>query len=145
MSHTIELIERFKATKGIESDYAAAKALGLNPNRISNYRCGVSHADDRMAVVLADELGLDRLETIARINADRAKDSASRAFWKRVAKQVASAAALVLLVGAAGAPSPAAASEGAKSHAPSLYIMSILLRLLRMARSRPLGLTPLPV
>lgn len=108
MSHTIELIEKFKAAKGLDSDYAAAKALGLNPNRISNYRCGVSHADDKMAVVLADALGLDRLETIARINGDRAKDSESRAFWRKVAKQVSSAAALVVLVGGL-MPSPASA------------------------------------
>ena len=95
MSYTTELIDRFKAAKGVESDYAAAKALGIRPNRISNYRCDVSHADDKTAVILADALGLDRLETIARINMDRATDRDDKAFWKSIAR------AAVLVVGLA--------------------------------------------
>lgn len=85
MSHTNELIDKFKAANGISSDYAAAKELKLGANALSNYRNGVSHADDKTAVVLADALGLDRLKTIARINADRAKKPEDRAFWKRIA------------------------------------------------------------
>lgn len=96
MSHTTDLLDRYKAQHGIESDYALAKALDVNPNRLSNYRCGLSHADDRMAVLLADGLGLDRFQTIAKVNGDRAKDAKTRAFWKRLAS-AASVAAVALL------------------------------------------------
>ena len=95
MSHTTDLIDKYKAKMGLETDYAAAKKLRIHPNRFSNYRCGVSHADDKMAIMLADALELDRLKTIALINADRAKDSTDRIFWKKIA----TAAALVLAIG----------------------------------------------
>ncbi|MGO1000794.1 hypothetical protein [Lysobacter sp. CA196] len=54
----------------------------------------MSHADDRTAVALADPLGLDRLQTIARINMDRARDSEERPFWK----QIAAVAAIVMML-----------------------------------------------
>ena len=85
MSYTNELIDRYKKAIKVDSDYAVAKALGLRPNRISNYRTGISHADDKTAVMLATVLHLDALETIARINMDRATDKADKAFWKRLA------------------------------------------------------------
>jgi predicted transcriptional regulator len=94
MSHTSELIDRLKVLKGIESDYAVAEDLGITRAAISSYRRGLSHADDRIAVLLADAIGVDRLKTIARINADRAKKAEDRAFWKRIA----TAAGVVLAV-----------------------------------------------
>lgn len=92
MSYTTDLLDQFKKRNGLESDYAAAQALGIRPNRLSNYRNDVSHADDKTAVILADALGLDRLQTIARVNMDRARDSKERAFWR----QIAAAAAIAL-------------------------------------------------
>jgi anti-sigma-K factor RskA len=103
MSHTTDLLERLKKLKNIESDYRTAKILGITHGTISNYRSGVSHADDRVAVLLADELGLDRFTTIARINAERAKKPEERAFWKRVA----TAAAFVMAVYTSISPSAA--------------------------------------
>lgn len=91
MNYTLDLIGKLKDKKGLDSDYAVAKALKIHPNRISNYRTGKSHADDKMAIVLADELGLDRLQTIARINADRAADATDKAFWRKVAAHAACA------------------------------------------------------
>ncbi|WP_342315392.1 hypothetical protein [Lysobacter sp. FW306-1B-D06B] len=96
MSYTNELLDQFKAKHGLESDYAAAKDLGLRPNRLSNYRTGVSHADDKTAVILADALGLDRLQTIARVNMDRARDSKERSFWRQIAAAAAVACVAVM-------------------------------------------------
>jgi len=93
MSYTTDLLDQFKSKSGIDSDYAAAQALGIRPNRLSNYRTGVSHADDKTAVMLADALGLDRLQTIAKINMDRARDTKERAFWRQIA-----AAAVIAMV-----------------------------------------------
>jgi len=47
---------------------------------------------------LADALGLDRLQTIARVNMDRARDTKERAFWRHIA--AAAAVAAVALVAA---------------------------------------------
>lgn len=102
MSHTNSLIDQFKLKNGLESDYAAAKALGVRPNRISNYRTMTSHADDKTAIMLADALGLDRLTTIAKINQDRSTDVKEKAFWKNIAS--AAAVACLMLV---SLPSPA--------------------------------------
>jgi hypothetical protein len=96
MSYTNELIDRYKVAIKVDSDYALAKALGLRPNRISNYRTGISHADDKTAVMLATVLHLDPMETIARINMDRATDKADKAFWQKFA---GSTAVLMLLLG----------------------------------------------
>jgi anti-sigma-K factor RskA len=85
MTYTNELIDRYKSTIKVDSDYAVAKALGIRPNRISNYRTGISHADDKTAVMLATVLHLDPMETIARINMDRASDKEDKAFWRRFA------------------------------------------------------------
>lgn len=123
MSHTTDLIDQFKTAKKIGSDYAAAKALKITQNAISNYRAGLSHADDRIAVMLADELGLDRLKTIARINAERAKKPEDRAFWKRIA----AAAALFLTIALPGWSANANAAPYFSVHNSSgLHIMSTL-------------------
>lgn len=97
MSYTTDLLDQFKKKKGLESDYAAAQALGIRPNRLSNYRNDVSHADDKTAVILADALGLDRLQTIARVNMDRARDSKERAFWRHIATAAAIALCAVVV------------------------------------------------
>lgn len=107
MSYTNELIDRYKKAINVDSDYAVAKALGLRPNRISNYRTGISHADDKTAVMLATVLHLDALETIARINMDRATDKADKAFWKRLA----GSAAIVFLALSLALPAHAKPAE----------------------------------
>lgn len=121
MSHTTELIDRYKTKMGIESDYAAAKMLRLTPNALSNYRNGVSHADDKTAVLLADALGLDPYRTIARINSERAKKPEDRAFWKRIA----AAAALFVTIALPGWSANANAAPYFSVHNSSgLHIMS---------------------
>ena len=118
MSYTNELLDKYKAAVGAESDYAAAKALGIRPNRLSNYRTGVSHADDKTAVMLADALGLDRLQTIARINMDRARDSKERAFWRHIAAAAAIAAVAFVSIAAA----PHAQVSDALAFIPALFV-----------------------
>lgn len=129
MTRTNELIDAYKKSLDLQSDYAAAKALGLRPNRISNYRCGVSHADDKTAVILADALGLDRLKTIAEINSDRANTARDRTFWKNVAK-----AASVALFFSLGTPSPADASTLNNSQAMH-YANLMVHRIIRLRKA----------
>lgn len=115
MSYTNELIDRYKKAIKVDSDYAVAKALGLRPNRISNYRTGISHADDKTAVMLATVLHLDPLETIARINMDRATDRKDKAFWRKLA----GSAALLVFALSVSMQGPAEASPNPE-HASSI-------------------------
>lgn len=119
MSRTNELIDDYKKRLNLPSDYAAAKALGLRPNRISNYRCGVSHADDKTAVMLADALELDRLKTIAEINSDRASSARDRTFWRNVAK----AASVVILLSATTHETTAASAISCADNSQQMHIM----------------------
>lgn len=128
MSYTNELIDRYKQAIKVESDYAVAKALGLRPNRISNYRTGISHADDKTAVMLATVLHLDPMETIARINMDRATEKADKTFWARYA----GTAALLVLVMLPGLPAVAATPQQALKASESSTAMYIM----RNKRSR---------
>ena len=89
MSTTSELIDELKSKTKIDSDYAIAETLGITRAAVSSYRRGISHADDRIAILLADALDLDRMQTIAKINADRAKRAEDRAFWRRIANAAA--------------------------------------------------------
>lgn len=107
MSYTNELLDKFKTKNHLASDYAAAKALGIAQQSLTNYRSGVSHADDRVAVLLADALGLDRFRTIARIQSERAKKAEERAFWKRLS----TAAAILLAVYTSMMPAPGNAAS----------------------------------
>ena len=138
-SYTTELLDQFKAQNGIESDYAAAKELGVRPNRLSNYRTGVSHADDRTAVMLADALGLDRLQTIARINMDRARDKNEKAFWRGIA--TAAALAMVSLFVALPGQANASTSADLNGHTPyalcEVFTDGFARRLARLWRDGP--------
>lgn len=134
MSHTSELLDQIKTARNLSSDYALAELLGITRAAISSYRRGISHADDRIAVMLADALQIDRFKTIARINADRAKKAEERAWWKRLA----SAAAIVMAVYTSVSPGSATAQgPSLLAHNPGqVHIMSNwIASFLRLARS----------
>lgn len=106
---TLEYIAAVKAARHIESDYAAAKLLGLTRSALSSMRCGKSTMSDETALRIADILGLPPLVVIADAHMeqiDRAKRPAleDRALWERVAKKAAGAAALLLLASGLSAP-----------------------------------------
>lgn len=52
-----EWIDRVKKTTGIESDYGAAKALGVSRQTISTYRSRPSTLDEEIAIRVANALG----------------------------------------------------------------------------------------
>lgn len=50
-------IDRVKAARGWESDYRAAKELGIGRTTLSNYRCKDGTLDEEMAIKVASALG----------------------------------------------------------------------------------------
>lgn len=96
---TTALLDRWKQAKGLGSDYAAAKALGVSQGTLSNWRHGRSHADVELAAKMAEALGLDTLGTLAAIQADRETRPGAAAVWRRYGKGAFMALALGMSVG----------------------------------------------
>jgi hypothetical protein len=143
VSYTTELIDRYKIAIGVDSDYAVAKALGLRANRISNYRTGISHADDKTAVMLATVLHIDPLETIARINMDRATERTDKDFWRKLAGVAALLFVTVVLPLPAAAWAPEPLNADSTMHYAKLKGLARFLS--RQLRTILLGQKPLEV
>ncbi|EMN5130722.1 hypothetical protein RVV79_003849 [Burkholderia contaminans] len=127
MKTTVQYLDAVKRKLGLDSDYAAAKALCLTRAAISKYRLGRAFFDDMSAVRVAEILGIDPMEVISAANAERARDESARSFWVGVwgkaTGATATAAVAVFMVGLAGAPSPAQ-SAPIRADVSSLLIMS---------------------
>lgn len=80
-----EWIDKVKAARGWESDYRAAKELGVHRNTISNYRSKTPTLDDETAVKVALALGIDPAGIVIDQVAERSKDPALSAALHRVA------------------------------------------------------------
>lgn len=81
MNTTIELLDAVKARRGLASDYALAKVLGVTQQAVSGYRAGNSAISDDVALTVAEILQLHPLQVIAAANAERAKTAEQKARW----------------------------------------------------------------
>ena len=81
---TLEYLEAVKIRRGITSDYALAKVLGVTQSAVSSYRTGNSRINDDVALTIAEILGLHPIEVIAQANAERAKTPEQRQRWSSV-------------------------------------------------------------
>ena len=68
-----EWIDRVKKTRGITSDYAAAKALGITPQAISKYRSRNSTLDEDASIAVATALGIAHAGVVLDQAAERVK------------------------------------------------------------------------
>ncbi|MBD9377924.1 hypothetical protein [Pseudoxanthomonas sp. PXM04] len=98
-STTVRLLDAWKAKHAIESDYAAAKELGVTHGTPSNWRAGRSHAKAALAARMARDLGLEELAVLAAIEADRAHEGEDRRVWQRHGRAAFMALLLGLSVG----------------------------------------------
>lgn len=74
-----EWIDRVKNARGIESDYAAAKALGVTKQAISTYRAKGSTLDENAAISVAKLLGIPPTGVVLDQAAERTKSPEIRA------------------------------------------------------------------
>lgn len=118
MSITHALFERWKAAKGIDSNRAAMRVLGLSPTANIHWNAG-RNADADVIERMANDLGENPGALIAQAMAEQAKGNAART-WERLAKQLGAAAALAA-VSVALSPAISIAYEAARTS--TLYIM----------------------
>jgi plasmid maintenance system antidote protein VapI len=133
----IELMEKAKKRANIESDYALAKAMGLDRKIISAWRNGKRHPSTEEAVQLATLAGLDEMMVIAQIEYESANKPEKKRFWKHYieSRGITAIGAMVILGGSLLiAPDPSEANilqfgnYGAYSHVQNkagIYIMRI--------------------
>ncbi len=79
---TLQLLERWKAKRGLTSDAAAAKALHVSRMAVSSWRSGQRHASASKAAQMAGDLKLDTLQVLAAIEADRSQGEDQRTWQK---------------------------------------------------------------
>ena len=78
----MEIVERAKTKADLPSDYALAKAMGIERQVISQWRGGKRHPSNEEAVQLATLAGLDEMQVIAEIELRTAKNDKKKAFWQ---------------------------------------------------------------
>lgn len=81
-----EWIDRVKTSKGLPSDYAVAKELGLSRFTVSGYRQRPSATlDEGIAIRVAQALGVEPAAIIIDQVAERSKDQGLRTALQQVA------------------------------------------------------------
>lgn len=87
---TNELLDAVKAKHSITSDYKLAQHLKLTDAAIAHYRKGRSMLDDRVAMRVADALGVAGEYVLASIHAERAEKAGEDGLaltWRNVAEK----------------------------------------------------------
>lgn len=77
-----DLLDQAKVRANLPSDYALAKALGIQTGIVSHWRKGKRHPSDEEAVQLATLAGMDEMQVIAAIHYETATSEKKREFWK---------------------------------------------------------------
>lgn len=137
-----QLLDAVKARHKITSDYKLAQYLGMTDSAIRNYRHKRSLPDEVACVKIAQALNLDGDVLAAQIQAQRARDADTKAFWRRLAARLEAGAVhvavlvAVCLVGFTSTPNAEASTLSADASKDGrLYIMlSRVARLFRATR-----------
>lgn len=116
---TVRLLNAWKAKKGIDTDYRAAKDLGTSHGTPGNWRHGRSHAAPALAARMAKDLDMDVIQVLAAIEADRAHNADDRRVWQRYGRgafvALVLATSTVSPLRAAQAPGPLLPQEGSQT------------------------------
>ena len=78
---TNRLLDRYQDVTGLKTSYAVSKALGLTPATVYGYRKGRSQMDVTTAKLVAERIGADPLEVIARLELERAPTERVKTAW----------------------------------------------------------------
>jgi plasmid maintenance system antidote protein VapI len=84
-------IEYFKLVKrrlGIESDYALAKALGLQSSAVSKIQAGKHTMGEETALKVAEILNVHPALVLADLQAEREKNPQIQAIWRGLAEKI---------------------------------------------------------
>lgn len=109
-------IDRVKASKGLSSDYSAAKQLGVTTSTISWYRRVANKTlDEETAIKVAHALEINPSVILADQSMERARNDEARTAWAEILKQLGGVAAgLFVALNIGFTPSPAQAAQTAE-------------------------------
>jgi transcriptional regulator with XRE-family HTH domain len=97
MENIKRLLDEVKKAKGIESDYALAKALSLPKQRISDYYKGKTSPDAYACLQISKALGRSRDEIDSLVQMESEKDEVRREVWAQYYKSIQRIAAAVIM------------------------------------------------
>lgn len=97
MSATLKLLDKYKETRSIPSDNAAAIALGIHRATVSGWRRGGKQAEPHVVAAMAKAVGEEAGGWLALIESERARTEADRKTWAAVARQLGAAAAVAVV------------------------------------------------
>lgn len=81
MSKSTEFLDKIRGITELNSDNKIAIAIGKKPSQISQIRSGKQQAGVYATVRLAQLAGLNPIEELAAIQAEKAKSEAEKRFW----------------------------------------------------------------
>lgn len=84
-----------KIKLGVKSDYALAKALGINRGTLSGYLTAKREPDAYTAVKMAEILNVHPLLLLAEFEAETAKTAERKAFWLNFVQRIRSGAVAI--------------------------------------------------
>lgn len=122
-----EWIDRVRAARGLESDYAAAKALGVSRQAVSDYRNKGNTLDESACLRVAEALGVDAEVVLVDQVRERSKSEAARAALAQALRRLGGVAASILLAtGLGGIPNADArlAQHSKTSSSTTVYTSS---------------------
>ena len=85
------LLDEIREVKGLTSDYAVAKLLGVRTQTVTNYRSGRTQMSEEIALRAARALGRHPASLFAQIAAERTKSAEAARAWKDAARILARA------------------------------------------------------
>lgn len=93
MTKVIELLEEVKKAKGIETDYALAKALGLPRGDVCQYYQGKRTPNEFACMQIAKALGKTLDDVMIPIRIEAEKNEKRKAAWQEYYKSIGGLAA----------------------------------------------------
>lgn len=84
--NTLEYLTEVKKKRGISSDYAVAKELGISKQAVSRYSQGKGSFDETVAKRVAEILGMHPGIVVLDMEKERAKDPEMQALWSEIYK-----------------------------------------------------------
>jgi len=97
MSATVQLLDRWKALKGIASDNQAALTLGITRATVSLWRTNDSEGEAHIVARLANDLGEDATGYVLMVEAHKQRSAESRRALIALAKKFLPYAATLFL------------------------------------------------
>ena len=121
MKSTKDWLQEVKKRHAVTSDYALSKLLDVSRQHVSNWMLGNNTLSDYAALKVADALGINPLEVIASMNAERAARIVEKQAWERLAKKLATAAMILIFSGISIAPEQSRAALPDRGVSSSVY------------------------